>query len=188
MRLRRGFKSEANQLSRDVRRELKLRPIDPLNPFELATFLEIPVVPLRQLSNIAAKPVEILTTTRARFFSAATIFDGSRRTIVHNDSHDVGRQSSNLAHEISHSLLHHPPAPALGADGSRLWNGEIELEADWLAGALLVSEEAALSIARQRLSDVEAAKRYSVSVPMVRFRLNVTNARGRVARVWRGHK
>jgi hypothetical protein len=35
-------------------------------------------------------------------FSAVTIIDGYRRRIIHNDSHHLLRQASNIAHELGH--------------------------------------------------------------------------------------
>ena len=90
-----------------------------------------------------------------------------------------GRQASNIAHELAHSLLWHEPAPAFDGDGMREWNAEQEEEAQWLAGALLISEEAALSIVRRKLSLDDAAQLYGTSVDMVRGRINVTGARKR---------
>lgn len=118
-------------------------------------------------------------------FSAATVFDGPRRTIVHNDSHVPGRQASNLTHELGHALLLHDPTPGLDDRGCRLWNQNIEDEAQWLAGALLVTEDAALWIARGGASVAAAALRLGVSEQMITYRLNVTGARKRVARA--GH-
>lgn len=107
--------------------------------------------------------------------------------IVYNDAHSPGRQSSDLAHELAHALLHHPPEPAFGSDGERNWDSGLEAEADWLAGALLISDEAAIDIVQRGLSLRDAAQEYSTSVLMVKFRINVTGARIRVARMsrWR---
>ena len=71
---------------------------------------------------------------------------------------------------------------ALKGDGSLNWDGELEEEANWLAGALLISEEAALNIVRNGLTEDQAINVYRVSRPMLRFRINVTGARTRVAR------
>ena len=50
MGLRRGFKAEANRWSRDLRGELGLQPIDPLCPWLLCEFLDIPLVPLNRFA------------------------------------------------------------------------------------------------------------------------------------------
>ena len=180
MALRRGFKTEANHTAREVREELGLRWADPLDPWALARHLEIPVVPLSSYAGLAADAVHHFCRVDPGAFSALTVFDGPRRLIVYNDSHSLGRRASDLAHELAHALLLHRPGPALDHRGCRRWDSAQEEEANWLAGALLISEEAALQIARggQRLD--EAAKLYRVSQAMITFRLNVTAALRRV--------
>lgn len=42
------------------------------------------------------------------------------------------------SHEASHGPPHHPPTPAIDDRGCRDWRKEIEDEADWLAGVLLI--------------------------------------------------
>ena len=111
-----------------------------------------------------------------------TVFHGSRRTIVHNDSHSPGRQASNVTHELGHALLLHNPTPALDDRGCRLWDQNVEDEAQWLAGALLLTEDAALWIVRNGTSVSAAAGHFGISEQMVTYRLNVPGARKRVAR------
>lgn len=180
--LRWGFKSEANALAREVRHELKLRPADPLDLWALAHELDIPVETLSSWESSAPLAARHFAGVEPDAFSAVTVFRGRRRLIVHNDAHTKGRQASNLAHELSHALLQHPPTPALDDRGCREWDQDMEDEATWLGGAFLISEEATLLVARQSLSVAEVAQRYGVSEPMVRFRLNVTGAITRVAR------
>jgi Zn-dependent peptidase ImmA (M78 family) len=114
-----------------------------------------------------------------------TVFAGSTRVIVHNDAHAPVRQHSNLAHELAHGLLLHPPTPALDDRGARLWNQAIEDEVAWLAGALLVSEAATIAIAQGRWTRVAAARHFEVSERMIQFRLNATGAVRRVERMRR---
>lgn len=185
MKLRWGFKSEANTIARDIRRELRLEATAPLDPWRLAAYLEIPVVELSSLKAEAEHAVMQFTRRDREAFSAVTVFHGYKRLIVVNDAHSRGRQASNIAHELAHSLLWHEPAPSFHGDGVREWNAEQEEEAQWLAGALLISEEAALSIVRRGLSLEPAAQLYGTSVDMVRGRINVTGARKRAEPVAR---
>lgn len=179
MKLRWGFKSEANAIARDIRRELGLDAAAPLDPWQLAAHLEIPVASLSSMKADAEKAVLQFTQSDREAFSAVTVFFGYKRMIVVNDAHSRGRQASNIAHELAHSLLWHEPALAFDGDGMREWNADQEEEAQWLAGALLISEEAALSIVRRKLSLENAAQLYGTSVDMVRGRINVTGARKR---------
>lgn len=182
MALRRGFKTEAEMIARDVRQELALGSTDPLDPWILAEHLCLPVLPLSALLSQVPEAVGHFQRVEPDAFSAVTVFEGNRRLIVHNDSHSRPRQVSNLTHEIAHALLHHPPSPPLSDHDCRDFNVELEEEANWLAGTLLVPEEAALRVVSTRLRVREAAIEYGVSTQMMQFRINVTGARVRVAR------
>jgi Zn-dependent peptidase ImmA (M78 family) len=160
---RRGFKSEANSIAREVRDELGLAVLDALDPHLLARHLAVPIVGLSELAPRQNPGVRYLLEAERSSFSAVTVFRGTRRQIVHNDAHDQGRQHSNLAHELAHALLMHEPTPALDDHGCRLWNQSIEDEASWLAGALLLPEDAALLVARQNWTVDAAADHFGIS-------------------------
>lgn len=185
MAMRRGFKTEANALAADIRRELSLQALDRLDPFRLAAHLEIPVVSLSAMRSAAPAAAHLLDV-EPEAFSAVTVFCGRRRQIVYNDTHSIGRQNSSIGHEAAHGLLLHEPQPAVDHRGCRLWNQEAEEEADWLAGVLLVPEDAALAVARGWKSEPDAAAHFGVSDQMLTYRLNITGARLRVERERRG--
>jgi Zn-dependent peptidase ImmA (M78 family) len=182
MALRRGFKSEANDIAREVRAELGLELLEPLDASRLAAHLAIDTLPMSELSSDAPRAVRHFGVADISAFSAVTVFRGTQRLIVYNDSHSIGRQASDVTHECSHALLLHPPVPALDGAGCRNWDATLEDEAQWLAGALLITEEAALSIVRQATPLAAAAIKFGVSETMVRFRVNVSGAHKRVAR------
>lgn len=183
MGLRRGFKSEANWYARSLREELRLTPQCPLCPWRLAGHLEFPVVPLSKYREAQPEAVAyLLSACGQQEFSAITIFDGNFRLIIHNDGHDRPRQAADIAHELAHGLLLHPPKPPLDANGSRHYNAEFEEEANWLGPALLVSDEAAMRIAERGWSAPEASKIYGVSLELLRMRLNVSGVAMRLAR------
>lgn len=185
MPLYRGFKSYANAIALDLRREMGLQPHQPMNPFGLASHLDVPVYPLSALSAECGEAVAFFCGDGEDLFSAVTIFRGHHRFIVHNDAHATGRVSSNVVHELSHALLRHEPHVAISSEGCRHWDRTIEEEADWLAGTILVPEAAALHIASMAIPVDQAAEVYNVSGPMMRYRLNVTGAYNRIARAAR---
>lgn len=149
---------------------------DPIDVVVLADSLEIPLCRLTDVAELDREVVRHFTVVDPGAFSAVTLFEGRSRLIVFNDAHAPTRRKSDVAHELAHALLQHPPSAALNEIGCRIWPADYEDEANWLAGALLVSEEAALSIAKRRLSVAEAAREYGVSQRMMQFRLNVTGA------------
>ena len=181
-KLRRGFKTEAEALVKEVRAELGLTKLDCLDPHQLAHHLEIPVVGLSELPEDLSGAQHFLSVEQDAF-SAITVFRGLHRIIVHNDSHSLARQNSNLTHELAHGLLIHEPAPALDSlTGCRNWNDTNENEAAWLGGVLLVTNDMALAVARGRLTRKQALERFGVSERMLNWRLDMTGANKRVAR------
>ncbi len=182
MAYRRGFKTEAHALAVEVRAELGLNPLDRLDPFKLADHLEIPVLPLTALREKNPDCVRHFTQLEPEAFSGVTVFSGQRRMIVYNDAHVPGRQHSDVAHELAHALLMHPPAHALDEGGCRNWNADLEDEANFLGAALLVTEEAALNIVRRSLTIARAAELYGVTPKLMQWRINATGAQKRIQR------
>lgn len=181
--MRYGFKAEATSLATEVRADLGLSPHDPLNPFRLAEFLEIPVLPLSSTSADGA--AYFFSAVEPGCFSGLTVFHGHQRLIIYNDAHAPGRCVSDIAHELSHGLLLHEPQPALDKRGFRYHDRAIEEEASFLAGALLVTDAVAFRIVRDGVPYPLAAQQLGVSDDMVRYRVNVTGAEKRVQRARR---
>lgn len=176
MVLRRGFKAEAESTAIELRGELGLRKADPLDPWGLAQHLEIPILTLSESGTGAPFAAKFFTEEGDSQFSAVTVFRGTARVIVHNDAHSRARQTSNIAHELSHALLGHQPTRALDERGCRLWDQTIEEEANWQAGVLLVPSPAAWLVASRKYTLEQAAHIYGVSEQMMRFRMNMTGA------------
>jgi len=179
MEFARGFKAYANRIALDVRKDLKFDSTAALCPWSLADDLCIPVLRLRSLSSSLsdiAGHVDYLAHRQPKIFSAITVFCGARRVIVHNDAHAPTRQKSNLAHELAHALLQHPPHPPFCADGQRVYDRRLEAEAGWLGPVLLVPDEAARWVAAQMMDEVAAARHFGVSVELMRLRLRMSGA------------
>lgn len=177
MTLRRGFKSEAEALSVSLRADLALGPSEPLSPWHLAEDLHVPIERLSDYNSVAQAAANFFQRDGLESFSAVTVFRGPRRIIVHNDAHSVARQASNVMHELSHALLFHQPSRAIGDDGTRLWDSQVEEEASWLSGVLLVPRPATLLVVKGGLSVQEAAQRFGVSESMMQYRIGVTGVK-----------
>ena len=115
---RRGFKKEANELARELREEMGLAPHAPLCPWRLAEHLCVPVQPL---SDFSADPeiAYLASTSGSQEFSAIVAYDGLSAFVIYNDLHSVPRQAANIAHELAHIVLRHPPKPPVNPDGTR---------------------------------------------------------------------
>lgn len=186
MTLRHGFKADAERLALRVREELGIGTYRRLDPLRLADHLAIPVMSLSQLAARHAHPdVQAAVTTlhgaERDAVSAYTVVDGTKRVVVFNDANDPARSANDVTHELSHGLLLHDPAPALNEHGCRVWNGELEEEANFQSGALLIPAKAAWNIAKRRQPLIEAAQEYGCSVEVVRMRINLSGARRRLA-------
>lgn len=177
------FKADAETLAEDMRAELKIRNIDRLDTHALAAHLGIPVLRLGDLADQAGDgdgdagvndALVVLRGQEASTLSALTVFDGTRRLIVHNEEHSPGRQASDIGHELSHGLLLHDPAPAVDGRGCRTWDTEIEDEANFLAGALLVPGKAARWAAKRGMDALAVACHFGCSEPMARWRTGVS--------------
>ncbi len=175
---RRGFKIQAERLALKVRSEMGLAPHHRLDPRFLADHLQTRVVSLSFLVSHGASPESVLhlQTAGQSDFSAVTVFRESRRIIIVNEAHTEVRQASSLAHELSHLLLQHPPHHAVADNGCRLSFGEMEKEANYLAGVLLAPRDGVLFAVREGLSVLEAAAHFGVSAQMMQWRFNDTGA------------
>jgi hypothetical protein len=181
--LRRGFKTEANRTSREVRAELGLAADAPLCPFLTANHLEVVVVKLSVFAHQYPDAVRYLISTAGQDeFSAITVCIGTLRVIVYNDGHSPARCAASIMHELAHLLLMHPPHPLCGEMGQRHFDAALEDEANWFGPALLVSDEAALSVTKRAIPVRSAAAEYGVSAKLMQMRLNVTGAQRRVSR------
>ena len=176
MALRRGFKTEASTIARETRAELGIGQLNRLDPFVLAEYLDIPIWPMSSFLN-EYPGIEHLLSVETGVLSALTVFCGPSRTIVHNDSHPPGRRSNNLCHELAHGLLLHPRTPAIDDKGCRNWNQDIEDEADWLSGELLVTKESAMKVALGQWSIAHALDRLGVSEQMLKYRMQISGAK-----------
>ena len=171
MGFRRGFKADANRIALRVRAQMGLLPIAPIDPALVCEHFDIVLL---KLSELDCDTSRFLGADRSAF-SAVTVPCGPTTAIVHNDTHHPFRQRSNICHELAHCFLGHECTPPLTEDGERARDGGVEAEANFLAGALLISNEAALHIVRNGLVP-SAQTLYGVSQAMLEFRLRVSGA------------
>jgi hypothetical protein len=176
--VRRGFQAGAERLAGEVREELGLEPDDRFDPAALAQEYGVPVVAITALVDHGADPAAIrqLTVVDRGSFSAGTVFVGPRRLIVYNPSHSDRRLANSITHELSHLVLEHEPGTAISPLGCRLWDKDVEDEADTLAGRLLVTRDAALGCARAGLPHVIGAARFAVSTELMQLRTDHSGA------------
>jgi Zn-dependent peptidase ImmA (M78 family) len=189
--LRRGFKTWCENAARGYRRELRLEPIEPLDPRLLARHLGITVWTPVDISEFSSRDIYHLTVTARESWSAATIRDRDASLIIINNGHALTRQNNSIAHEIGHVVLRHEPAKMYVTDDGLMmmseYNSVNEEEATWFAGAILLPRDALLDVARRGLTDRAAAEHYGVSTAVLQMRRNRTGVDVQLSRrrgVW----
>jgi len=176
--LARGFKTWCENMSLQLREELKLAKTDPLDPETLAKYLNVSLWKPDDLKGLPQNTRTTLLVRKKESWSAVTIAFAGIIVIIYNSAHSKGRQSSDVMHELSHIIIgHRPDNMVLSQDGQftlREYDPDKEEEAQWLMGCLLLPREALLSIRRQGVGAEEACEIYGVSNDLLSWRINVT--------------
>lgn len=182
--MRRGFKSHAERLAVETRTRLECRADESISLAQLATDLEIALIPADNL--VPRDRLEALQRIQDDAFSAATfrLADG-RRVVVYNPLHSPGRTRSNLAHELAHIILQHTVRTIEQVGGLTFLTCDIEQEeeADWLAGCLLLPRELLFREARKGKTSVDIARIHETSEAMAKFRLNASGVLIQIGRI-----
>ncbi len=176
-----GFKAKANRIAVGLRRQMGLPAEAPISISDLAARLRFPVVPITEFADVCPEHVAQLVETDIGAFSASLLQVGGRRIILLNDGHSLRRQNSDLAHEIAHALLAHPPTRPFDHTGCRSFDKDMEEEANCLAGYILIPNQAAQKIIWSGRDPEVVCDEYGVSRQMLEYRLNTSGARKRWA-------
>jgi hypothetical protein len=175
--LRRGFKAQAERLAASARAVLGLDECAPLSPYAYAAHLGILVW---QPEDLGLDPHDLaqLTVHDPDSWSGVSVRVEDRVGVILNTAHPSTRRTNTLMHEIAHVQLRHAPSHVQMTDDGLLLVSEypkdLEEEADWLAGALLLPR-AALVLHRGRGSAVyEIAGHFGVSDQLCNWRLRMT--------------
>ena len=175
MALRRGFKSEAERIARRVRSELGIGAAEPVAPKILAELLGIEVRAGDEL--IPRARFRELEDLQPGSFSACTLRPSADRpVVVYNPLSANSRQTSDIAHELAHTLLDHDLSRVervgdvtfLSCDPTQ------EEEAAWLSGCLLLPRPLLLAEVRRGSDAKDIARKYDVSERMAKYRMDVT--------------
>ena len=175
MALRRGFKSEAERIARDVRTELGMKATQSVEPAFLARLLGIEVRAGDEL--IPRERFSELESIQPDSFSACTLRPSpDRLVVVYNPLSAESRRRSDVAHELAHALLDHDLSRVerLGDVTFLSCDPTQEEEAAWLSGCLLLPRALLLAEVRRGASAKDIAKRCGVSERMAQYRLDVT--------------
>ncbi|WP_428834418.1 ImmA/IrrE family metallo-endopeptidase [Parafrigoribacterium mesophilum] len=96
----------------------------------------------------------------------------------------IGRQNSDIAHELAHVMLRHNLSEIREVEGMpfRTCKPEEEEEATAFGGTLLLPRPLLLTAARRQATVEEISQQYEVTIEMARFRYNSTGVARQVGR------
>ncbi len=183
--LRRGFKSQCERRSTELRKRLERGPADPLSAVDLANHVGVTVWSAAQVEDLSAGDLDQLANKDNDSWSAFTLRVGGQHLIVFNPGQSDPRINSVAMHELSHIMLGHELASAGITEEGHLipsnYNQDQEDEADWLGGTLLLPRPALLAIRRTRQTDDQATIKYQVSRQMLTWRFRMTGVDYQIA-------
>lgn len=175
----RGFKTKCENISAETRKKLDLGKSDPLSPAVLAEYLGVCLLKPTDIDNLSEESRRQLLREDRDSWSAVTVSYLGVDMIFYNPTHSKWRHSSDIMHELSHIILGHKPSQIvfLGTDAQfalRDYNQDLEEEATWLSGCLLLPRDALISVRLSDLSDLQARDKYGASIDLITFRMNKT--------------
>ncbi len=165
---------------------------DPLNPFDLARYAKLLVVPFDQLeSMLSAETVEHLLGEGKDAWSGGACsqpLPNGWRLIILNPTHSSRRHKATLMEEISHVFLGHKPSRLeikninrAGKTIARDYNADVEEQAYSVGAAALVPYSGLKKLISEGKTSPEIARHFRVSRELVEFRMKIN-------RLWEMYK
>jgi hypothetical protein len=172
------------EVADEERAALGLGPRDRFDPYALCSEHGIPVYTLDHLcaSGLPDEARSHFTGVGAARWSAALVPVDQARVIIENEAHAPVRRRSSIAHELGHHLLEHPfDGVILGEDHQRQFDPDVEKQATFLAGELLVPLAAAERMAFDKWTNAQVAAKYDVSERFAQMQMHGQRVRARRA-------
>ncbi len=171
-------------------REFAAAPVDqPLNPWNLAPFVKIHVMNLKDVEGLSDESRRLLLGDNGKSWSGGAsrpLPDGWRLVFL-NPNHTRERQAATLMEEICHVILGHSPTRLMHAEettkGIRFRNfDKNQEEVAYAVGAATLIPYFSLkqAVAAGLTSDI-IARRYGVSRDLIEYRI-------KVCRLWTDYK
>ncbi len=176
--MKRGFKSQCEKRSVEIRKQLGLESVSPLSAEKLARHINVTIWSTLDIDGLSSEDLRQLTEIDPGSWSAFTLRIENRHLVVFNSAQSSARINSVCMHELSHIILGHELHGAdVSPDGHLIpsnYNKEQEDEADWLGGTLLLPRPALLHIRNSKLSNEQIEEDYQVSNDMIKWRFRMT--------------
>ena len=161
-----------------LRRKLALSPTQPLDPYKLATVMQVTVFTPYDIEGFSVSSIELLLGTASDGWSAGALWspDG-HAVVVMNPQHAQTRRHATLMEELSHIHLKHKPTKLIITESGiamRDYSKSKETEAYWVGSAALVPKVILISAKNNGANRNMVASNCGVSGDLVRLRENVT--------------
>lgn len=183
--LERGFKAWSERTSVALRRELDLSVDDKLCVFRFAEHLGIEIWTPEMVPNITKDVLQALLKDDPWGWSATSFEVNGKSVVIYNPKHSLGRQASDIMHEIAHQVLGHQPATVIVSMQlddfcMRSFDQKQEDEANCLAWTLLLPREGLLRAHLKKKTKPTIAEQFGVTETLVTFRTNTSGIRRQV--------
>jgi Zn-dependent peptidase ImmA (M78 family) len=174
-----GYKAEAEKIAEQLRAQMGLSKFSPLDAFNLAEHLDIPICPINQLLDPAEVEKMKATTNGKIKFSALWMLncDGDK-IILHNPFHSPCRQQSDMMHELAHIVRKHEVNDEIKKLSAlfkmRPLDPIHEAEAVYLGGCLQIPRPGLMWRLKENDTYQQIADYYGACLEMVHYRVKVT--------------
>jgi len=157
---------------------------EPLDPFALAKYAKLFVVPFEAIDSLSEKTREHLLGAGKDSWSggAASIkLPSGEKLIILNPTHGKNRHAATLMEEISHVFLGHKPSRLsienkdhTGKTIARDYNKDIEEEAYGTGAAALIPYSSLKRMVSDGKTAQQIARHFGVSRALVEFRIKIS--------------
>lgn len=162
-----------------------------LDPFSLARYANLLVVPVEQVDGLSAETLdELLGTGKDKWSGGAAShkLPNGQKLIILNPTHGKNRHNATLMEEVCHVFLGHKPSRLAiesrdkhGNVVARDYNADIEEEAYSTGAAALVPYSSLKRFVEQGKSSAQIARHFNVSRALVEYRI-------KISRLWDTYK
>lgn len=155
-----------------------------LNPFKLAHYAKLLVIPLDQIDGLSEETIAHLLGEGKDKWSggaASRTLPNGQKLIILNPSHGKNRQNATLMEEVCHVFLGHKPSRLAierrdkhGKIIARDYNHDIEEEAYATGAAALVPYTSLKKFVEQGKTSREIARHFYVSRALAEYRIKIS--------------
>lgn len=183
--MRRGFKTQAEQISETLRKSQNLTVLDKFEPKPFLQSLGVVVWTPAEVPGLEVSHLEQLTVKDPDSWSGVAIRSGEQTVIIVNSAHPVTRQANTLMHEWAHMELRHKPNRVDRSEGGLLllsdYPAEFEEEADWLAASVLLPRAGLVNCKGRGMHNDDIARHYGVSSELANWRVRMTGVERQIS-------